>query len=140
MCKFHHKSFLEACVPIEKAKRIIEKAKKDPEIVFDMSLISMKINLYRSPKIEENWKRKGYFSLTRYKPMAKITDFSKKNKFIDDFCTYSVHLGAIESMEDVEFTQWDKWLEEGLCCLFIAEKDFCQEMKSLPQRVLDYIK
>jgi hypothetical protein len=141
--RYNDKAFLHAYVPLEQAKKIVEKAKHDPEVVLDMSMISTKEPLYSSPEIETALEKDGYLSLTRYKFIDRypnMVNLSKKNPFVYTHCTYSKRQGGFYEMKDVGFTHLNTWIQAGLCYMFIAEKEFCKNEKSLAGRIVEYLK
>lgn len=128
------RAYLDAYLPLSIAEQILRGASRDPEVVFELTLIRTGQQMYVSEELASLWENGNSFSLTK----SKITAPEGKWKYYTNVPSKAVD-GAMYVMIEEEFTRWNEWVEDGLCYLIIADKEYGQEPKSLPVRILGYL-
>ena len=135
---YQHRAYLVCFMPLDITRKFVSEAQKDPEIIFEVSYIKLKRQLYLSDEIRTAWTTEPYdVVLTRGKESPSIKTLEEAEWF-----SYTVNEGPMEKiyvLEDKHFRHWGEWVEDGLCYVFITDKEFGQEPKSMPARVVSYI-
>jgi hypothetical protein len=125
------RAYLDAYLPLSIAEQILRGASRDPEVVFELTLIWTGQQMYVSEELASLWENGDSFSLTKSKVEGKPWNYyTNATKGVD---------GAMYVMTGAEFTRWNQWVKDGLCYLMIADKEYRQEPKSLPKRILGYL-
>jgi hypothetical protein len=131
------RAYLNAYMPIQVARKFIREARKDPEVIFEVSQIRNGKQLYLSDEIRAAWADPGYVSLTRDKGAA--TEEALAAKPWSDFTTQSEPMAGLYDMERKKFKNWYNWVCDGLCYVFIVDKEYGQEPKSMAERLITYL-
>lgn len=131
------RAFLNCYMPLDIARKFIREARKDPEVIFEVSQISNGSQLYLSDEIEAAWIDPGYLSLTREKGAALEETLAAEPW--SDFTTQSEPMLGLYAMERQHFKKWYHWVCTGLCYVFIVDKEYGQEPKSMAERVVGYL-
>ncbi len=131
---YQQRPYLTCLMPRDAAAKFYFNARKDPEVIFEMSLISVKRQVYLSKEIRDAWTiGPGYLSLTRGKDKPEMAEW-------EDYTTNPEPMAMLYAVEGKNFSNWDKWIKEDkLCYVFIADKEFGQEPKSMPARIVGYL-
>jgi hypothetical protein len=127
------KAYLQAYLPLSLAAQVLRGARRDNEVVFELTLLRTGEQIYVSNELDTLWKEGKSFSLTK----DKLTD--KENPW--DYPTnISGPMGSFDAvMNESTFARWDEWVQDGLCVLIIADKEYDQEPKSMSLRILGYL-
>lgn len=75
------------------------------------------------------------FSLTKQKKTDKENPWHYYTNFNGPM-VYGIKYGQ---MNESTFARWDEWVQDGLCVLIIADKEYDQEPKSMSLRILGYL-
>ncbi len=135
------RAYLDAYLPLSIAAQVLHGARRDPEVVFEITLIRTGKQIYVSDELVTSWARdrKG-FSLTKDKEAASDEELKDEPwRYFTNMIGPGVDGFKYSMMNAKTFTQWNEWVEDGLCFLFIADKEYGQEPKSMPARILGYL-
>ena len=136
--KEQQRAYLDGFIPRPLAQKLISEAKKDPEVVLEVSEILSGQQLYLSSELVRAWARPPhYFSLTRAKAAKKKEDVDADSW--EDETTNPGPMGFVPDLENVHFKNWYKWVCDGLCYFSFIDKEYGQEPKSLPARMVKYL-
>ena len=131
---------MNAYLPLSIAALVLCGARRDPEVVFEITLIRTGKQIYVSNELVTSWADKNGFSLTKGKQAASEAELNGAPWIYEtNMSSPSVDNFKYTMMDENTFTQWNEWVEDGLCNLFIADKEYGQEPKSMPARILGYL-
>jgi hypothetical protein len=131
------RAYLDGFIPKLQAHKLILKAKEDPEVILEVSEILSGEQLYLSPEITEDWETQGYVSLTRQK--GAPTKEELPDLEWEDYTKTREPMGGVYELENQHFKNWYKWVCGGLCYFQIVDKEYGQERKSMPARMVEYL-
>lgn len=136
--EIEQRAYIDGFMPLDVARKFIREARKDPEVMFEVSQISLGAQLYLSDEIEEAWSSPaGNVNLTREKGAPTEEELAAV-----PWSEYTNSWGPMQMLSDMEaqkFKNWYKWVCMGLCYFFIVDKEFGQEPKSMAERVVGYL-
>lgn len=135
--EIEQRAYLCGYMPVLHAQNFILNASKDPEVIFEVSEILSGQQLYLSREIEQAWSAASYVSMTREKAAAIKEELSALPW--EDFATWHFPMGGVYIMKDKNFKNWDNWVRSRLCYFFIVDKEYGQEPKSMPERLVKYL-
>lgn len=131
------RSYMDAFVPLALAKKIMEKAKQDKDVIFELCSISSEKTLYVSDEIKQAVESNRSIHLTRFRDAyseEELEDLPFKPSE-----TYRNLIDCMDPLYLVDFKHRKSWIDSGLCGLFICDKEFHQTSKSMAKRVLEYL-
>ena len=126
------KAYLYAYIPLSLAEQVIRGVRLDDDVVCEIRLIRRKQTIYVSDELATLHKNRDKFSLTQ-----------DREEESESWRQYTNYWGNTETLSDdflmEQLTRWDEWVHDGLCFLFIADKEYGQAPKSMPGRILGYL-
>jgi hypothetical protein len=136
--KEEQRAYLDGFIQRDQANKLIQKAKDDPEVILEVSEILTGKQIYLSPEIAQAWAHPPHtLSLTRSKVAAKKEDVNASEW--ENETTNPSPMGGVYELERIKFKNWYRWVCGGLCYFSITDKEYGQEPKSLPERMIAYL-
>jgi hypothetical protein len=135
--EMEQRAYIGGYMPLAVARKFIREARKDPEVIFEVSHIRSGSQLYLSDEIRAAWADPGYVSVTRERGAASEEALAAEPW--SDYTTNPEPMLMLYIMEKQGFKQWYNWVCKGLCYFTIIDREFGQEPKSMAKRVVDYL-
>jgi hypothetical protein len=131
---YQQRAYLTCLMPRDVMVKFVINARKDPEVIVEVSLIRAKRQVHLSKELRDAWTTgPGYLSLTRGKEKPEMAEW-------EDYTTNPEPMVMLYAVEDKKFRNWSKWIKDDyLCYVFIADKEYGQEPKSMPARIVGYL-
>ena len=133
---YQQRAYLDGILPLALVEPLLKGARRDVNVVFEISHIKTKTQLYLSQGLKNKWDNNLSFIETRFRTGASEED-AMKAEWHEQTGTPEP-MAMLYLLENNGFINWNTWVEDGLCYFSIIEKDFGKSDISMPARILKY--